>query len=92
MGPAWQWVHGAVKGSADEGGPPVSATVMGWARVKKCLDGPKGGERPNTRVYSFFFFSFSISNSNFQINSRFKFPNFVASLFSVYIFNLNLPI
>jgi hypothetical protein len=58
VGPAWQWVHGAVKGSADEGGPPVSATVMGWARVKKCLDGPKGGERPNTRVYSFSFFPF----------------------------------
>jgi hypothetical protein len=39
-------------------------------------------------IFSFFFyFKFKL-----QINSRFKFPNFVASLYSDYIFNLNLPI
>jgi hypothetical protein len=47
---------------------------------------PSSGPIQNAFIF-LFYFKFKL-----QINSRFNFPNFVTSLYSDYIFNLNLPI
>ena len=68
--------------------------MIGRAGVKGKWAGAASLGLSARKPYSFYFsFLFSFyPKFKFQINSKFKFLDLVASLFSDYIFNLNIPI
>ena len=76
-------------------GPHGRVSEVGCRGVEEGKSGPDRGKRAQAHASAILFFLFcflSISSSNFKSIPSLNFPNFVASLFSGYIFNLNLPI
>jgi hypothetical protein len=74
-------------------GPHGRVSEVGCRGVEEGKSGPDRGKRAQTHASTILFIFFlSISSSNFKSIPSLNFPNFVASLFSGYIFNLNLPI
>jgi hypothetical protein len=75
-------------------GPHGRVSEVGCRGVEEGKSGPDRGKRAQAHASTILFFvlfSFYFK-FNFKSIPSLNFPNFVASLFSGYIFNLNLPI